>query len=52
MLDCSCCVYITCLFRVADEEQQVKELLERLPGEGSAETDGWLLEDGSDTASP
>ncbi len=40
------------LFPVSEEEQQVKELLEKLPGEGFAESDGWLLEDGNDSASP
>ena len=43
---------VTSLFPVSEEEQQVKELLEKLPGEGFAESDGWLLEDGNDSASP
>jgi hypothetical protein len=30
----------------------VKELLEKLPGEGFAESDGWLLEDGNESGSP
>jgi hypothetical protein len=40
------------LISSADEEQQVKDLLEKLPGEGFAETDGWLLEDGNESGSP
>jgi hypothetical protein len=43
---------VTHFVYVADEEEQVRELLEKLPGEGFAETDGWLLEDGNDSASP
>jgi hypothetical protein len=43
---------LTCDNCVADEEEQVRELLEKLPGEGFAETDGWLMEDGNDSASP
>jgi hypothetical protein len=45
-------VCVTHFVYVADEEEQVRELLEKLPGEGFAETDGWLLEDGNDSASP
>ncbi len=45
----ACCASLLCDL---DDEQLVKELLEKLPGEGFAETDGWLLEDGNDSASP
>ncbi len=45
-------VRVTHFVYVADEEDQVRELLEKLPGEGFAETNGWLLEDGNDSASP
>ncbi len=48
---CYACSCFSSLLRSADDEQQVRELLEKLPGEGFAETDGWLLEDGDD-ASP